>query len=129
MFKRIDHVEIVASDIERSIEFYRDTLGFEFKERHVIGLPMLKQIVYLTLGDTTLELLDFAEPAPPDLSPRGCRGRLFACRDRGPGRFDHRTQAVVGGGSALLQLGDLRAASLSGDLSAAPLGNEAKGEK
>ena len=70
MFKRIDHIEIASSDIERSIAFYRDCLGFEFKERHHLGLPMLRQIVYLTLGDTTLELLDYTEPGPPDHSVR-----------------------------------------------------------
>jgi len=70
MFKRIDHVEIAPSDLERSIAFYREFLGFEMKERIQIGSPVLKQVVYLGLGDTTLELLDYADPAPPDFSIR-----------------------------------------------------------
>lgn len=70
MFKRIDHVEIAPSDLERSIAFYIESLGFEMKERIQIGSPVLKQVVYLGLGDTTLELLDYADPAPPDDSIR-----------------------------------------------------------
>ena len=70
MFKRIDHVEIAPSDFERSIAFYRDVLGFELKERIPIGSPVLKQVAYLGLGDTTLELLEYADPAPPDDSIR-----------------------------------------------------------
>ena len=70
MFKRIDHVEIAPSDLERSIAFYTEFLGFEMKERIPIGSPVLKQVVYLGLGDTTLELLDYVDPAPPDFSIR-----------------------------------------------------------
>jgi glyoxylase I family protein len=70
MFKRIDHVEIAPSDIERSIDFYTGVLGFHMKERIHLGLPELKQVVYLGLGDSTLELLDYDQPAPPDLSVR-----------------------------------------------------------
>lgn len=36
------------------------------KERIQIGTPMLKQVVYLELGDTMLELLDYVDPAPAD---------------------------------------------------------------
>ena len=66
MFKRIDHIEIAPSDLERSIAFYTEVLGFRMKERIQIGAPMLKQVVYLELGDTMLELLDYVDPAPAD---------------------------------------------------------------
>lgn len=66
MFKRIDHIEIAPSDLERSIAFYTEVLGFRMKERIEIGAPMLKQVVYLELGDTMLELLDYVDPAPAD---------------------------------------------------------------
>ena len=66
MFKRIDHVEIAPSDLERSIVFYTEVLGFRMKERVQIGLPFLKQVVYLELGDTMLEMLDYVDPAPVD---------------------------------------------------------------
>jgi catechol 2,3-dioxygenase-like lactoylglutathione lyase family enzyme len=66
MFKRIDHIEIAPSDLEKSIAFYTEVLGFRMKERIQIGAPMLKQVVYLELGDTMLELLDYVNPAPVD---------------------------------------------------------------
>jgi catechol 2,3-dioxygenase-like lactoylglutathione lyase family enzyme len=66
MFKRIDHVEIVPSDLERSIAFYTDVLGFRLKERVQLDLPVLRQVVYLELGDTMLELLEYVDPAPAD---------------------------------------------------------------
>jgi glyoxylase I family protein len=66
MFKRIDHIEIAPSGLERSIAFYTEVLGFRMKERIQIGAPMLKQVVYLELGDTMLELLDYVDPAPVD---------------------------------------------------------------
>ena len=70
MFKRIDHVEIAPSDLEKSIAFYTEVLGFRMKERIPIGAPMLKQVVYLELGDTMLELLEFVDPAPADHTVR-----------------------------------------------------------
>lgn len=39
MFRRIDHVEIVPSDFERSLVFYSEVLGFGLKERLTIGVP------------------------------------------------------------------------------------------
>lgn len=66
MFKRIDHVEIAPSDLERSIAFYTEVLGFRLKERVQLDLPVLRQVVYLELGDTMLEMLDYVDPAPAD---------------------------------------------------------------
>jgi glyoxylase I family protein len=66
MFKRIDHVEIAPSDLEKSIAFYTEVLGFRMKERVPLDLPILRQVVYLELGDTMLELLDYVSPAPAD---------------------------------------------------------------
>jgi len=66
MFKRIDHVEIAPSDLERSIVFYTEVLGFRMKESVQIGSPVLKQVVYLELGDTMLEMLEYVDPAPVD---------------------------------------------------------------
>ena len=70
MFKRIDHVEIAPSDLERAIAFYTDVLGFRMKERVPIGMHDLKQVAYLELGDTMIELLEYADPAPPDPTVR-----------------------------------------------------------
>ncbi len=62
MFKRIDHVEIVPMDIEQTISFYTDVLGFKVKERNKMTMPGLSEITYLTLGDTMIELLAFKDP-------------------------------------------------------------------
>ncbi|MBI4297152.1 MAG: VOC family protein [Chloroflexi bacterium] len=63
MFKRIDHVEIVTLDMEKTVGFYTRVLSFSVKQK----LPMRsgspwKEIVFLTLGDTMLELLSPAGP-------------------------------------------------------------------
>ena len=65
MFKRIDHVEIVPSDIERSLEFYTSILGFKFKERFPVANPPMKEVAFVRLGDTMLELISVQDPAPP----------------------------------------------------------------
>lgn len=65
MFRRIDHVEIVPSDFERSLAFYTDVIGFSLKQRLTVGRPPLQDIVYLELGGTVLELLQFDGPAGP----------------------------------------------------------------
>ena len=64
MFKRIDHVEITASDLDRSIRFYTDVFGFTMKERIKPLAPDIEEIAFLTLGDTMLELLNMKNPAP-----------------------------------------------------------------
>lgn len=71
MFKKIDHVEIVTDQPERSVEFYTGVLGFTLKFRDRVPLPGGSGsigIVYLDLGGTAIELLTYAgvpvEPAP-----------------------------------------------------------------
>ena len=66
MFKRIDHVEVIPSDFERSLEFYVAVLGFAVKSRIPVDTPPLQEVVYLSLGDTVLELLRVTDPAPAD---------------------------------------------------------------
>jgi len=71
MFKRIDHVEIVTDQVERTVEFYTGVLGFKVRSRDRIdgsplGVPL--NLVYLDLGGTTVELMSYegasVEPAP-----------------------------------------------------------------
>ncbi len=70
MFKRIDHVEIVTDQPERSERFYTEVLGFRVKardrvERSGLGVPL--DITYLDLGGTVVELMSYpgAQVAPP----------------------------------------------------------------
>jgi catechol 2,3-dioxygenase-like lactoylglutathione lyase family enzyme len=72
MFKRIDHVEIVTDQPDRTESFYTDVLGFRVKarqriERSGLGVPI--DLVYLDLGGTVVELISYqgaaVDPAPP----------------------------------------------------------------
>lgn len=69
MFKRIDHVELIPSNFEKTVSFYTDILGFQVKERHAIDAPPLRGIIYLTLGDTMVEFLDVDMPDAAPSNP------------------------------------------------------------
>jgi len=64
MFKRIDHIELLSAAPERVVDFYTRVLGFRERER--MRVPQTPQgpldLVYLQLGDTTLEVMCFPEP-------------------------------------------------------------------
>jgi glyoxylase I family protein len=70
MFKRIDHVELVTDQPERTIQFYTDVLGFKLRSRDRVktsaGAPI--DLVYVELGGTTVELITYdgikVAPAP-----------------------------------------------------------------
>jgi len=70
MFKRIDHIEIIPKDIDRTIAFYTDNLGFKIKERNKMNMPNLSEIAFLTLNDSMIELLAFKNPIPFSEEPR-----------------------------------------------------------
>jgi len=57
VFKRIDHIEIIPKDFEKSIGFYTEILGFVVKQRLKVAAPPLDEIAYLELGGTVLELM------------------------------------------------------------------------
>jgi glyoxylase I family protein len=62
MFKRIDHVEIVTDQPERTVKFYTEVLGFTVKSRDRIdrsGLGVPMDLVYLDLGGTVVELMSY----------------------------------------------------------------------
>ncbi len=53
MFKRIDHVEIVTDQLDRTVQFYTEVLEFTVKgrdriERSGLGVPI--DLVYLDLA-------------------------------------------------------------------------------
>src|ERR1700731_1709742 len=71
MFKRIDHVEIVTDQLDRTVHFYTEVLGFTVKardriERSSLGAPI--DLVYLDLDGTVVELISYeggsVDPAP-----------------------------------------------------------------
>lgn len=60
MFKRIDHVELVTDQPERTVAFYTDVLGFKVRARDRVQRPGTSEavdLVYLELGGTTVELI------------------------------------------------------------------------
>jgi glyoxylase I family protein len=78
MFKRIDHVEIIPSDFEKSIEFYTEVLGFVVKQRMKVAAPPLDEIAYLELGDTLLELMRVPDAACATTEPWNVGYRMMA---------------------------------------------------
>jgi glyoxylase I family protein len=72
MFKRIDHVEIVTDQPERSVAFYTEILGFKLRARDQVpgGKDVKLNLAYLELGGTTIELISYegrkVAPAPAE---------------------------------------------------------------
>lgn len=63
MFKRIDHIEIIPQDFDRSTTFYTEALGFTLKSKIAVSAPPLEEVAYLALGDTVLELMRVSDAA------------------------------------------------------------------
>ena len=64
MFKRVDHVEIVPLNAEKTIEFYTNTFGFKIRSRNPVKMPPMKEVIYLELGDTVIEVISVDNPEP-----------------------------------------------------------------
>jgi len=72
MIKSLGHVGLGVSNMERSLEFYRDFLGMEVlmeldiaddRIGRVIGIQDAKcKIAHLQLGDAVLELFEYSSP-------------------------------------------------------------------
>jgi len=67
------HFGICVSDLERSLRFYCEALGFEKAESHQIGSDFARLMEFpdvevtsqfIRKGSTAIELLAFVEPAP-----------------------------------------------------------------
>lgn len=69
MFKRVDHVEIVPGNAEKTIAFYVDVLGFRIRSRKEMKMPPMREIVYLELGDTVIEIISADDPKPKSGNP------------------------------------------------------------
>lgn len=72
MFKRIDHVEIVTDQPDRTVAFYTEVLGFKLRARDQVpgGEGVKLNLAYLELGGTTVELISYegvkVAPAPQE---------------------------------------------------------------
>ncbi|MBJ6800797.1 VOC family protein [Geomonas propionica] len=78
MFKRIDHIEIIPTDFERSITFYTEILGFTVKQRMAVPAAPLEEIAYLALGDTVVELMRVTDATITQVEPWGTGYRMMA---------------------------------------------------
>ena len=93
----VDHVALSVSDLDISIDFYRDVLGFELKRvievppemnlGPIIGLPTCTaRIAHLFQGELMLELFHYLEPDGKSLgdhtqADRGFSHLGFLCSD------------------------------------------------
>ena len=71
MFKKLDHIGVVTTDMERFIDFYEGILGFKVRERFEVeagtGSAQLKEVANLTLGEgAVIELFSTDAGASPD---------------------------------------------------------------
>ena len=64
MFKRIEHVEIVSSNMERTLNFYTEILGFKIQWRRKSERPPLEELAFIELGGTLIEVFAVKDPAP-----------------------------------------------------------------
>ena len=94
MIKKIDHIALSVSNLERSIKFYQDIIGFKVTLRlekdsetpldEVTGLPSCTaKIAHLSLGKTLLELFEFhiprEKPIPSDRHTFAHFGWIHLC--------------------------------------------------
>lgn len=78
MIKNLGHVGLGVSNMERSLEFYRDFLGMEIlveldvtddRIGRVIGVQNAKcKIAHLQLGDAVLELFEYSNQAGKNIA-------------------------------------------------------------
>jgi len=66
MFTKIDHVELIPVDFERSIEFYTDILNFKLVWRVKPSGSKWDEIVFLELGGSQIEVKLIKDPEPLD---------------------------------------------------------------
>ena len=69
MFKRIDHIEIVPQNPDATIRFYTDVLGFRVTSRIPVKAPRLRDVTYLQLGETGIEIPSVDRPAAKSQTP------------------------------------------------------------
>jgi catechol 2,3-dioxygenase-like lactoylglutathione lyase family enzyme len=77
MFKRIDHLEIVTDQLDPTVQFYTEMLGFAVEARDRIehsGLGMPIDLVYLDPGGTVVELISYKGTQVDQLRKRSIWG-------------------------------------------------------
>ena len=58
MIVKVDHVHVLTTDLDKSLDFWVGTLGFRMERRVEFGPPdRRRQIAYAGLGDVLVEFL------------------------------------------------------------------------
>ena len=78
MFKRIDHIEIISRDIEKTIGFYTGILGFKIKQRQKVEVAPLEEIIYIELNGSVIELMQVKNPVSVPQNPWQVGYRMIA---------------------------------------------------
>ena len=83
IFKKVDHVEIVPANPDKTLDFYTSIIGFRIKSRNEVKLPPMKEVIYLELGDTVIEIISVDNPNPKSeaLWEVGYRGLALEVED------------------------------------------------
>jgi len=61
---KVDHIGIAVKDIDESLKFYTELLGFECAGTEVVEEQMVR-VAFLPSGDSELELLESTSPEGP----------------------------------------------------------------
>ena len=66
MFKRVDHIEIVPSNIDKTIDFYTEILGFNLQSRRKVESPSspVQETAFVELNNILIEMFSIKDPAP-----------------------------------------------------------------
>ncbi len=66
MIERFEHVGIGVKDMEKSVAFYRDVLGYQVFSERPMSVPnsKIKKLVFMRRGDDIIELLHMPEGHP-----------------------------------------------------------------
>ncbi len=80
MDNRIWHVGMTVKDVDRSLKFYRDVLGFKVDSESEAKAPSASQITgipgthtkraYMSLNGQVIQLLQYLNPVGPVVDPR-----------------------------------------------------------
>lgn len=83
IFKKVDHVEIVPSNPDKTLDFYVSIIGFRIKSRNEVKMPPMKEVIYLELGYTVIEIISVDNPKPKSeaLWEVGYRGLALEVED------------------------------------------------
>ncbi len=64
MFDKIDHIGVAVSDLEKTIKFYRDQIGLDFKGTEVVEEQKVK-VAFFPVGESKMEFLEPTEQGSP----------------------------------------------------------------